>query len=33
MPNLNDTASLEEQIAQWRSYLSRRQAIHVVDVA
>ena len=33
MPNLDDTASLEEQIAQWRSYLSRRQAIHDVDVA
>jgi hypothetical protein len=25
--------SLEEQIDQWRSYLSRRQAIHSVDVA
>ena len=25
--------SLEDQIAQWRSYLSRRQAIHSVDVA
>jgi hypothetical protein len=33
MPNLDDAASLEEQIAQWRSYLSRRQAIHDVDVA
>ncbi|MEX0909252.1 MAG: permease prefix domain 1-containing protein [Gemmatimonadaceae bacterium] len=27
------TASLEEQIDQWRSYLRRRQAIHTVDVA
>lgn len=26
-------ASLEEQIAQWRSYLRRRQAIHAVDIA
>ncbi len=26
-------AVLEEQICQWRSYLSRRQAIHSVDVA
>src|SRR5512144_1311973 len=25
--------SLEEQIDQWRTYLSRRQAIHSVDVA
>ncbi len=25
--------SLEDQIAQWRSYLNRRQAIHTVDVA
>ena len=25
--------SLEEQIARWRSYLARRQAIHAVDVA
>ncbi len=25
--------SLEDQIAQWRSYLNRRQAIHSVDVA
>ena len=24
--------SLEEQVAQWRSYLRRRQAIHAVDV-
>jgi hypothetical protein len=28
-----DAASLEEQIAQWRSYLHRRQAIHAVDIA
>jgi hypothetical protein len=28
-----NTASLEEQIDQWRSYLVRRQAIHSVDVA
>jgi hypothetical protein len=27
------TATLEEQIGQWRSYLHRRQAIHAVDVA
>src|SRR5215217_7634660 len=27
------SASLEEQIEQWRSYLRRRQAIHSVDVA
>ena len=26
-------ASLEGQIGQWRSYLNRRQAIHLVDVA
>jgi hypothetical protein len=26
-------AVLEEQIAQWRSYLARRQAVHSVDVA
>jgi hypothetical protein len=26
-------AALEEQIAQWRSFLRRRQAIHAVDVA
>src|SRR3990172_2786422 len=26
-------AALEEQIAQWRAYLRRRQAIHSVDVA
>src|SRR5689334_6210139 len=28
-----DTATLEDQIGQWRSYLNRRQAIHSVDVA
>jgi hypothetical protein len=28
-----DSASLEEQIGQWRSYLLHRQAIHTVDVA
>src|ERR671923_53267 len=27
------SASLEEQIDQWRSYLRHRQAIHAVDVA
>jgi hypothetical protein len=27
------TASVEEQIGQWRSYLRRRQAIHSVDAA
>jgi hypothetical protein len=26
-------AALEDQIAQWRAYLQRRQAIHAVDVA
>src|SRR5690606_9839250 len=31
---MSDThAVLEEQIAQWRTYLQRRQAIHAVDVA
>jgi hypothetical protein len=29
----NSPTSVEEQIAQWRSYLLRRQAIHSVDVA
>lgn len=29
----NPDISLEEQIGQWRSYLTRRQAIHSVDVA
>lgn len=33
MPAAGNTAALEEQIAQWRSYLRRRQAIHPVDVA
>src|SRR5574339_627599 len=28
-----NSAALEEQIDQWRSYLRRRQAIHSVDVA
>src|SRR6185503_10129523 len=29
----DDTALLEEQIGQWRSYLRRRQAIQAVDAA
>ena len=33
MPAMDNAASLEEQIGQWRSYLHRRQAIHSVDVA
>jgi len=33
MADANQTAALEEQITQWRSYLSRRQAIHEVDIA
>src|ERR671916_15791 len=33
MPTPGDAVSVEEQIAQWRSYLGRRQAIHPVDVA
>jgi hypothetical protein len=33
MPNPDHAASLEEQIALWRSYLRRREAIHSVDVA
>src|ERR671921_1857728 len=33
MPTPGDAVSLEEQIARWRSYLRRRQAIHSVDVA
>jgi len=33
MSNTDQTGSLEAQIDQWRSYLSRRQAIHAVDVA
>lgn len=33
MPERDTTQVLEEQIAQWRNYLRRRQAIHAVDVA
>ena len=33
MPEERQEISLEGQIDQWRSYLSRRQAIHSVDVA
>src|ERR671921_2904343 len=33
MPTPGDAVSVEEQIARWRSYLARRQAIHPVDVA
>lgn len=33
MADSNNNAALEEQIAQWRGYLLRRQAIHEVDVA
>ena len=33
MPVADNTASLDEQIGQWRSYLNRRQAIQSVDVA
>src|ERR671913_97272 len=33
MPRDPKSASLEEQIDRWRSYLRRRQAIHSVDVA
>ena len=33
MPEQRDAISLEQQIDQWRSYLSRRQAIQSVDVA
>src|ERR671932_152584 len=33
MPHDPKSASLEEQIDRWRSYLRRRQAIHSVDVA
>jgi hypothetical protein len=33
MSTADQSRSLEEQIAQWRSYLHRRQAIHSVDVA
>jgi hypothetical protein len=33
MPRTEQCLSLEEHIAQWRSYILRRQAIHPVDVA
>lgn len=33
MPTPDQTATLEAQIAQWREFLRRRQAIHTVDVA
>jgi hypothetical protein len=33
MASPGDAVSIEEQIARWRNYLSRRQAIHSVDVA
>jgi hypothetical protein len=33
MSEKDRASSLEEQIAQWRSYVSRRQAIEAVDVA
>ena len=33
MTDPGDAVSVEEQIARWRSYLGRRQAIHPVDVA
>src|ERR671916_1315417 len=33
MPTPGDAVSVEEQIARWRNYLGRRQAIHSVDVA
>ncbi|PKQ19849.1 MAG: hypothetical protein CVT66_07950 [Actinobacteria bacterium HGW-Actinobacteria-6] len=33
MPNIDHDTALEAQIDQWRDYLSRRQAIHPVDVA
>src|ERR671915_1910963 len=33
MPAPGPAVSVEEQIARWRSYLGRRQAIHSVDVA
>jgi hypothetical protein len=32
MPTPDETTALEAQIEQWRSYLSRRQAIHAVDI-
>ena len=33
MATPGDAVSVEEQIARWRTYLGRRQAIHAVDVA
>src|ERR671917_2492145 len=33
MPTPGDAISVEEQIARWRRYLGRRQAIHSADVA
>jgi len=33
MPTPNQVVSLDNQIEQWRSYVSRRQAIHTVDIA
>jgi hypothetical protein len=33
MPAPDDAVSVEEQIARWRNFLGRRQAIHPVDVA
>jgi hypothetical protein len=33
MPTPDHAGSVEDQVAQWRSYLLRRQAIHSVDVA
>jgi hypothetical protein len=33
VPEADHAASLEEQIAHWRGYLLRRQAIHSVDIA
>ena len=33
MPSTDHDTALEQQIDQWRAYLSRRQAIHAVDIA
>ena len=33
MSEPNHDAALEEQIALWRAFIRRRQAIHAVDVA
>jgi hypothetical protein len=33
MSSADSAVSLDEQLAQWRSYLRRRQAIHAVDIA